>query len=317
MTEAVVAFGILFVSVALMGTLLVRSFGSVTFSRQRQVATALANQVLEQVRALPFDQLDMGNDDLAASVAAGEEGLAVTGSGDVGRLHLPGPGHTPGSGHRCPADRPPHPRRDSRARGEHLQAFGLRHRRPDESDCPTCHRAGGLVAVLASEGQRGADGNAGHRVPLRRSDRAPTLRVLLVRPGRRERRLVERLGVAAQPTAGTADPRSGRPEGHDHDGTAQRRAGHRIAPRRLQRDAWRRRHRRHRRKRLGRRRRLAGHPQRQLPQSLAPRSSGDALAFSERPRRRGQRDPVGVHHRRRLGGRRCGRRLRGPERQPR
>lgn len=81
MTEAVVAFGILFVSVALMGTLLVRSFGSVTFSRQRQVATALANQVLEQVRALPFDQLDMGNDDLAASVAAGEEGLAVTGSG--------------------------------------------------------------------------------------------------------------------------------------------------------------------------------------------------------------------------------------------
>jgi hypothetical protein len=82
MTETVMAFGILFLVLGLMGTHLVRAFASVTFARQRQVATALANQVLEQVRALPFDQLDMGNADLAASVAAGEEGLSVTGSGD-------------------------------------------------------------------------------------------------------------------------------------------------------------------------------------------------------------------------------------------
>jgi hypothetical protein len=83
MTETTVAFGILVLAVGLMGMHLTRAYASVTFARQRHVATALANQVLEQVRALPFEQLDMGNADLAASVAGGEDGLAVTGTGDA------------------------------------------------------------------------------------------------------------------------------------------------------------------------------------------------------------------------------------------
>ncbi len=83
MTETVVAMAILFVAVSIMGSHLIRAYASVTISRQRQVATAMANEVLEQVRALPFDQLDMGNNDLAASVLSGEEDLAVTGSGDA------------------------------------------------------------------------------------------------------------------------------------------------------------------------------------------------------------------------------------------
>jgi hypothetical protein len=79
--EISVALGVMFVALFALAYSLASGLSSVGFARQREIATGLANQALEQMRALPFDQLDMGNADLAASVAAGETGLTVTGSG--------------------------------------------------------------------------------------------------------------------------------------------------------------------------------------------------------------------------------------------
>jgi hypothetical protein len=61
------ALGILFSTLAMLGHQLVVGFASIALSRQREVATRLANEVMEQVRALPFNQLDMGNGDLSAA----------------------------------------------------------------------------------------------------------------------------------------------------------------------------------------------------------------------------------------------------------
>ena len=57
--------GVIFSTLLLLAHTMFTSFSAVGFSRQRTEATALANQALEQVRALPFDLLSMSLPDLA------------------------------------------------------------------------------------------------------------------------------------------------------------------------------------------------------------------------------------------------------------
>src|SRR5213594_753985 len=66
--ETMVALGVILASVVALAYVTTAGFNSIGYSRQRQAASGLANQAMEQVRGLPFDTLKKGlnNPDLAA-----------------------------------------------------------------------------------------------------------------------------------------------------------------------------------------------------------------------------------------------------------
>ncbi|MDQ1427508.1 MAG: hypothetical protein QOK39_984 [Acidimicrobiaceae bacterium] len=61
-----VALGVIFATLLVLAFTMFSSFAAVGFSRQRTEASALANQTIEQIRALPHDMLFMSQTDLAA-----------------------------------------------------------------------------------------------------------------------------------------------------------------------------------------------------------------------------------------------------------
>lgn len=64
------ALGVIFTTLLVLAFTMFTAFKSVGFSRQRTEATALANQALEQIRALPADQLFMSMTDTAPADTA-------------------------------------------------------------------------------------------------------------------------------------------------------------------------------------------------------------------------------------------------------
>ena len=76
--EVVLAVGLLATIVSTLAHGMIDGLSVVTFARQRDIATSLANEALEQVRALPFSEVVMGNDDLAAGT---DPLITSTGSG--------------------------------------------------------------------------------------------------------------------------------------------------------------------------------------------------------------------------------------------
>ena len=66
--ETMVALGVILASVVALAYVTTAGFNSIGYARQRQTATGLANQAMEQVRGLPFDTLKKGlnNADLIA-----------------------------------------------------------------------------------------------------------------------------------------------------------------------------------------------------------------------------------------------------------
>jgi len=71
--ELMVAVTVLMVALVSLAYLVLIGFSDIALARQRQGANGLANQTLEQVRALPFDTLKKGlsNADLTASTTTG------------------------------------------------------------------------------------------------------------------------------------------------------------------------------------------------------------------------------------------------------
>src|SRR2546427_1042158 len=67
------ALGVILVAMVALAYTATIGFTDIGFARQRQGANELANQTMEQIRALPFDKLENGldNTDLANSVVAG------------------------------------------------------------------------------------------------------------------------------------------------------------------------------------------------------------------------------------------------------
>src|SRR5437763_6952474 len=65
--EAMMAMAILFGTTLAMVSMAAAAFGPTALARQRQTATGLADQAMEEIRALPFDTLKRGldNTDLA------------------------------------------------------------------------------------------------------------------------------------------------------------------------------------------------------------------------------------------------------------
>src|SRR5437867_2520139 len=65
--EVMVALGILFGTTLTMVTMAAAALGPTAVARQRQTATGLADQAMEEIRSLPFDSLKRGldNTDLA------------------------------------------------------------------------------------------------------------------------------------------------------------------------------------------------------------------------------------------------------------
>jgi type II secretory pathway pseudopilin PulG len=66
--ETMVALGVILASVVALAYVTTSGFSSISYARQRQAASGLANQTMEQVRGLPFDTLKKGlsNTDLNA-----------------------------------------------------------------------------------------------------------------------------------------------------------------------------------------------------------------------------------------------------------
>src|SRR2546427_7000118 len=60
--EAMLALAILFGTTLAMVSMAAAAFGPTALARQRQTATGLADQAMEQIRALPFDTLKRGLD---------------------------------------------------------------------------------------------------------------------------------------------------------------------------------------------------------------------------------------------------------------
>jgi prepilin-type N-terminal cleavage/methylation domain-containing protein len=79
--ELMVAVSIVLVSLLAVAYTALASFQDISFARQRQSATGLANQVIEQARALPLDTLARGlsNADLASG---GDSNIASSGCGN-------------------------------------------------------------------------------------------------------------------------------------------------------------------------------------------------------------------------------------------
>src|SRR5919197_2658607 len=69
LVEAMVALGVLFATSVLMAYTATAALNPTAAARERQAATGLADQALEQARALPFDTLKKGldNSDLATT----------------------------------------------------------------------------------------------------------------------------------------------------------------------------------------------------------------------------------------------------------
>src|SRR2546421_4324388 len=62
LVEAMVALGVLFATSVLMAYTATAAFNPTAAARERQAATGLADQALEEARALPFDTLKKGLD---------------------------------------------------------------------------------------------------------------------------------------------------------------------------------------------------------------------------------------------------------------
>src|SRR2546425_9353239 len=73
LSELMAALGVIVVATIALAYTATIGFTDIGFARQRQGANELANQTMEQIRALPFDKLENGldNTDLANSVVAG------------------------------------------------------------------------------------------------------------------------------------------------------------------------------------------------------------------------------------------------------
>jgi prepilin-type N-terminal cleavage/methylation domain-containing protein len=78
--ELMVAIGVILVALVAMAYTSTIGFSDIALARQRQSATGLANQTLEQIRALPFDVLKkgLGNADLAG---LGDPAITTAGCG--------------------------------------------------------------------------------------------------------------------------------------------------------------------------------------------------------------------------------------------
>ena len=78
--ELVVATGVMLAAVAAMLSTTLAGFQGIAIARRRQVANALANQCIEQIRALPFDTVThgLGNTDLSTTT---DSRITKTGSG--------------------------------------------------------------------------------------------------------------------------------------------------------------------------------------------------------------------------------------------
>ena len=66
MIELLVAMGVMFSALLVLAYTMLTGLSAVGFSRQRTEATALANQALEEIRALPANQLYMSSSDISA-----------------------------------------------------------------------------------------------------------------------------------------------------------------------------------------------------------------------------------------------------------
>jgi type IV pilus modification protein PilV len=82
MIEVMVAILIITVGLLAVAYTAFGAFNDQAFARQRQSATGLANQTMEQIRALPFDTLSrgLGNTDLATM---SDPKITRTGSGST------------------------------------------------------------------------------------------------------------------------------------------------------------------------------------------------------------------------------------------
>jgi type II secretory pathway pseudopilin PulG len=62
LVELTVATGVVLTALVMLGGVLTNGVKATGLSRERQSATGLANQTLEQIRALPFDTMARGLD---------------------------------------------------------------------------------------------------------------------------------------------------------------------------------------------------------------------------------------------------------------
>src|SRR5438874_68560 len=78
--ELVVATGVMLAAVVAMLSTTFAGFRGIAIARRRQTANALANQAIEQIRALPFDTVTHGMDNTDLSSAT-DSRITKTGSG--------------------------------------------------------------------------------------------------------------------------------------------------------------------------------------------------------------------------------------------
>jgi hypothetical protein len=83
LVELVIATGVILTAVVLLGGVLTAGIKATGFARERQSATGLANQTMEQIRALPFDTMARGLDttDLANTAGTSDTNVTTTGCG--------------------------------------------------------------------------------------------------------------------------------------------------------------------------------------------------------------------------------------------
>jgi len=83
LVELMVATGVVLTAVVLLGGVLTTGIRATGISRERQSATGLANQTMEQVRALAYDTMTRGLDttDLANTVGSSDTNVTTTGCG--------------------------------------------------------------------------------------------------------------------------------------------------------------------------------------------------------------------------------------------
>ena len=81
--ELTVATGIVLTALVMLGGVLTSGITATGISRERQSATGLANQTMEQIRALPFDTMARGLDttDLANTTGSSDTNVTTTGCG--------------------------------------------------------------------------------------------------------------------------------------------------------------------------------------------------------------------------------------------
>src|SRR6266542_1043590 len=79
LVELMVAVGIMLVALLALAYTATIGFSDIALARQRQGATGLANQTMEQIRALPFDVLKKGLSN--AELAGGGDPNIISGCG--------------------------------------------------------------------------------------------------------------------------------------------------------------------------------------------------------------------------------------------